>query len=81
MKPVTLWYRVYENATKYNHLEDGHNTSGKPTPKQPCHERMWRKGVWISELAHINDNYMVIHDEGNRILGAEFDDDDDKPEN
>jgi hypothetical protein len=67
MKPVTLWYREAEKKIdgqkvkvfEYNHLEDGHNITDKPTPKHPDHSS-WAKSKWQSKIAHLNINNVVI---------------------
>lgn len=65
MTPCTLWFRLNRDKEgndvfEFNHLEDGHCESDKPTPKHPDHHA-WARSKWRKEHAALNQNNKVIH--------------------
>ena len=65
--PVTLWFREGDKGFEFNHLEDGHVESDRPTPKVPSHKAAWAKGTWVSEHAWLDAGIppKVLHDPQN----------------
>lgn len=58
MNPVTVWYRKRipgQMPADINHIEDGHNTTGRPTVKHPDQARTWR-GEWECNHAWLTDD-------------------------
>lgn len=66
MKLCTLWYRLMRDKEgndvyEFNHLEDGHCESAKPTPKHPDHQA-WARATWRKEHAVLTADNKVVHD-------------------
>jgi hypothetical protein len=63
MKYVIAWFRWVvdsahpQGAWEFNHVEDGvvAQTSGRPTPKTPEQEKMWKGGKWSAVQCHLED--------------------------
>ena len=54
MQPVTLWSRQNQRgAFEFNHLDDGHASGERPTPKHQNHGKAWAGGKWAFEHAWI----------------------------
>jgi hypothetical protein len=65
IKPVTLWYRKGDKGDyEFNHLEDGHSTSDKPTIGNAVQVKLWSSGVWVREHAWLDAGKppKVLHD-------------------
>ena len=62
MKPVTLWYRRFtaEQHLEFNHLEDGHNTSGTPVAVSKEQAQNWKNGQWDFEHAYLDKDSRVV---------------------
>jgi hypothetical protein len=66
---VTLWYRKGDKGYEFNHLEDGHSSNDKPTPKTAAHGKAWASGEWVSEHAWLDASLpaKVLHDSQNEL--------------
>lgn len=67
--PVTLWFRHGDKGFEFNHLEDGHAESDRPTPKVASQAGAWGKGVWVREHAWLDAGFppKVLHDPKNEM--------------
>jgi hypothetical protein len=65
MKPVTAWSRFYPKCGKFlfNHIGNGHNTTGKPTPVSDAQEKNWSGHDWIFCLAWLDEHGVVVYEE------------------
>jgi hypothetical protein len=58
--PVTLWYRHDRiNGWDFNHLEDGHATTDKPTPKFPS-QAGWVNANWEAYHCWLDDGVVTF---------------------
>lgn len=72
MKPVTIWSRQERDergieAFHMNHIEDGHVSTERPTPKCEIHKRIWSGGKWQFEHAYLDDKNVIQR----KLNGAE----------
>ena len=62
MKPITVWKRINKDGqAEYNHHEDGHVFTSKPTPKFPS-QASWKNKIWTRVHAWMNDKQEIIYD-------------------
>lgn len=65
MKHVTAWYRWTVDSARplgyweFNHIEDGHCESSRPTPKVEAHEKMWKGGEWFGVHGRLEDRVFI----------------------
>ena len=66
---VTLWYRKGDKGFEFNHIEDGHSSADRPTPKTASQTKSWASGDWVSEHAWLNADMSpkVLHDSQNKL--------------
>jgi hypothetical protein len=63
MKPITLWRcKNREGRFEHHHLEEGHASAERPTPKFPSQES-WINKQWQRIHAWMNEKNEIVYKE------------------
>lgn len=60
MKLITIWNNKNKKGIfTFNHIEDGHVTENKPTPKS-INQKSWLNKEWTKEFAQLDTQNVIV---------------------